>query len=240
MSAVAECGCSSLAYLYGVNMKKANRIPALILILSLVFSLFACNGNSKEEETTIPPETEASSDALEKFTDAAKELSERTSLFQDISIETKRSVGNHSYKERTERTADFIDLGSEAMMVSVSEKRTLDELEFTVRETYSAGKVYSEYGESGDAIFSAEIPAEDYLFRCLPSVIIDPELYGSVEYAKDDKSTVIFSDPDGLEDWLAPEYAKMILFQMRKCSRYFPFWEVSERHIWFRKVSWIP
>lgn len=189
------------------------RFCAIILAACMLFSLFACKPGGKKPSQTEPEVTTEAPDpsiAIKASYDKAIEkLSKEDALHLDVTVKTTRTVGCDDYLMSIERSCDYVGLLGEDMTALVTDKISLDSTVISRTETYSSGKLFSEY-KNDDNVYLTEMSEEELFTRVIPYAALTSGLYETAAYEGDGKNTIVFTDATALESWLAPEYAELI------------------------------
>lgn len=209
-------------------MKKLSKLLSVLLCLSLLLGLAACEEEPKPTAapgttaSTAPVQTTASTgpvqttaptdplqpDALSLYTDAVTILSGRESLRMLVDRVDEVSTSSQTVETVSSQTVSYQGLHTEDLRVVMSDEITYGAYTTKITETYLDGNAYATVGEGS---FSCAMTAEEYTARLLPLVLVDASLYGSVKIDDSAKNTVIqFRDAAELEGWLASEATEFI------------------------------
>jgi len=160
--------------------------------------------SSDEESSEPPPPPEPT--ASEVFEDAAAYWAEADGFHHEIEIVSDRIIGTIGYTEETERTVDFVGIGSDEFASTGETKTILLDTVIRSSEQYVGANAYFEFlSEENGSLYVCEMSADDYLERALPAVILTPSLYSDVTFADEEKSEIVFAGASDAEGWLAAE-----------------------------------
>lgn len=183
-------------------MKTLHKTLALLLILSLLFSIAGCK--QTPAEPTIPPVTE--SPEVTAYRDACAPIESADSLLLRITATKSTSVGGETFVEESEQTLRMSGIGTDAFMFHSKEDLTYNsEYEISFKETFANGTLYMT--QDNTSHFCSAMTAEEAASRYCPPVLLDAALYGSV--TQDDR-VLTFSAPTAAESWAMPADAEMI------------------------------
>lgn len=186
------------------------KFACLLLCFVIITSFIGCSNNSdnvpaSSTATIIPVEENL---ALKKFENAASRLNDEKMLKQDIKIKTTKTIGAESFTKSIERTAEYLNKGSDDMFVHINDSTVFESQVIISEEIYSNGKIYY-FEEDESDTFVSDMNVDDFISRSIPSVILDAKLYNSVSFDGDNQSKILFKDATAVEKWLAPEYSKI-------------------------------
>lgn len=201
-------------------MKHAKRLVALLLCLTLVFSLLGCNSAAQEPAPTAAPTEPAPTEPpAEEIYTAARQLLESTDkITLDVMTTTTTAVANQEFTIIEKDILSYNGYGSDAVQTSLKKSIThlhdpkvaVEDASIPYSEIYSNGIVYITYSD-GYALFSAELTAEDAAARYIPAALLDASIYGDLSAEVSPAGTVItFASPTAAESWAIPADAQML------------------------------
>ncbi|MBQ3154112.1 MAG: TraB/GumN family protein [Clostridia bacterium] len=160
--------------------------------------------SSDEESSEPPPPPEPT--AADIFADAAAVWAEADNYHHEIEIVSDRIIGTIGYTEETERTVDFVGIGSDTFASMGETETILFDTVFRSAEQYVGSNAYFRFlSEEDGSLYVSEMNADNYMERALPAVILTPSLYSEVTFANEEKTEIVFSGASDAEGWLAAE-----------------------------------
>ena len=206
-------------------MKKMTKLMALILCISMMFSIVGC---TKDPVETVPPATEPTvtdpaptePSAEELYATAQEALAQITDISLELIITTYTTIGTDEFSQQSTQTLTYKGIGTEDAVISMdeqlmygihdAEKDDAEEAEpIAYKEIWHQGTIYAELTNTYRYCGPAE--TEDITYRYAPVVLLDAALYGSITSEKSGGSTVItFADPTGAEIWAIPEEGELV------------------------------
>ena len=203
-------------------MKKFSRMLALVLCAAMLLSLAACT--QKPAETTAPP-TEAPTTvpteppAGDVYAAAREALDNASHVSMEVVITTVLEVAGDEFSQKSSQILTYKDMDTddgvivcqEDLEFSVhSEDYTPEESDPTAfREVWYQGNLYVEM----DSTYRRQGPLEkeDAIARYVPAVLLNADLYGTLESQTDESGTVItFTEPTAAESWALPEEGELL------------------------------
>ena len=204
-------------------MKQFKRMIALLLCLSIVLCLFACNIFPQQESTpteTDPVVTEPPApNAAEIYAAAREALDSAADITLSLTVAAYTTVNNDEFSRRNTQTLTYRNLGTDDLLISLDE-----EMEFSVHsedydpeeseaasysEIYSQGTVYAQLQDTYR--FSGPVAADEAASRYYPVVLLNAELYGSVSAEENESgTTILFSEATAAESWAIPQDAEFL------------------------------
>jgi hypothetical protein len=179
-----------------------HKFLALFLVLSLLFSIAGCN--QTPAEPTVPPVTE--SPEMIAYREARAAVDSADSLSLRVNATKTTTVGGESFVEQSEQTLEMTGLNTDSPSFHVENDLLYnDEYDTTYDEVFLDGTFYTAMDR--DSRFRAAMTAEDAIDRCVPPVLLDAALYGSITQ---DGSTLTFTSPTAAEVWAMPEGAQFL------------------------------
>ena len=183
-------------------MSTLYKFLALFLVLSLLFSIAGCN--QTPAEPTVPPVTE--SPEMIAYREARAAVDSADSLSLRVNATKTTTVGGESFVEQSEQTLEMTGLNTDSPSFHVENDLLYnDEYDTTYDEVFLDGTFYTAMDR--DSRFRAAMTAEDAIDRCVPPVLLDAALYGSITQ---DGSTLTFTSPTAAEVWAMPEGAQFL------------------------------
>jgi len=201
-------------------MKLGSKLLAMLLALAMLMSFAACNGgsdkeNSKDksavssEESSVEESSESDEERAARIYKAAKDaIDKKAELKQRVKAVTTRTIGTDSFTLETETDVIYQSKGSDKYTVYISEKNTAGKDSWSSEKYFIDGK-YAYQKQDEDVYYYEETDAEKFEDVLVPLMALDAELYSSVTFAEGDESTLVFTEATAVEEWLAPEYAKV-------------------------------
>ncbi len=201
-------------------MKLGNKLLAILLALTMLISFAACTGgrdndSSKDasatssEDVTSEESSETEEERAAKVLSAAKEASDKiTEIKQTVKATSTRVIGKDSFTLETETAVTHQAKGSKDWTVYISEKNTSGTYSWSSEKYFADGK-YAYQRQDEDGYFYEETDAESFEDTLIPVFAFNSEIYGSVAFAEGDESTLVFTEASAVEEWAAPDYAKV-------------------------------
>ena len=200
-------------------MTRYSRLIALLICISMLISLCACNSQPEQPvpesiaptEALVPTETlaptEPEPDAGALYEQSREALLSAQYLTLDIADHTDYTVGAAEFSYDRALVLQISGQGTDAARIKVSEEITGYDFEDTYDDCYIDGTLYTRVYDQ--YLFKGEISQEDYLAQFAPAAVLDSSLYGQItsEHVSGG-SLLTFSDPTGPETWAVPEDAQ--------------------------------
>ena len=192
-------------------MKKFTKLLALLLCAAMLLSLLGCQTQTDTTEPTgeAPTETEpvpTEPDALSTYQAAIAPLEEASALSVQISTGKTTQVGGETFLETVEQTLLCAGLDTDSPSYQSDSDISYSSLySVSYSEIFCDGTVYMTVDDT--YLFSGACTAEEFASQFVPSVLLDPALYGSITL---DGSTLTFSQPTAAESWAIPEEAEFL------------------------------
>lgn len=174
-------------------MKYSARI--LALLLAAILCLSACTQSPAPATTQTPP----SADAATIYHDAMQRISTAEALLIKTTTTQQVTTAGQSFTVTTGEQVTYLGLNTDAFVATAEKTVNYGDYETTLTECYTNGIVYTTILESH---FSAPMPAEAYIQRYTPAVIITAENYSQVSMTE---NTITFTDALQPESWLCNE-----------------------------------
>lgn len=192
-------------------MKHVKRLTACVLAMCMVLSLAACHEppTPTTTPTTVPPTTaapttEAPNEGLILYQAARETLEKQENVGLVISVTETMNLPAEQLVTNIRQDVSYVGIGTDQFKAVVQDTSCTSSGTLRNKETFSGGKVYI---RAFDGYYLSELTAEDYIARYLPAVLIDENLYESIDYTLGDYTTEIrFSNATGPESWF-PENA---------------------------------
>ena len=204
-------------------MKKFQKILALVLCVAMLLSLGACT--KAPAETTAPPTTEAPTTAPTEppagdvYAAAREALDNASHVTMEVVVTTVTEVAGDEFSQRSTQTLTYKDMDTEEGVIVCDEK-----LEFSVhsedydaeeaeptafREIWYQNNLYVEMDSTYR--YQGPMEKEEVLARYVPAVLLNAELYGTLESQTGENGTTItFSEPTAAEAWAIPEEGELL------------------------------
>ncbi|MBE6948736.1 MAG: TraB/GumN family protein [Ruminococcaceae bacterium] len=179
---------------------KMKKLISLLLCAVLIFSLVSCDKDTVEE---TPVETGPT--AGEIYTQAAAQIETMDSMSLDIAIDREMTVGVNTYVTHTAQTLNLQNIGTETFAATLEETTSNGHHILKASETLTDGKLYATFKHLN---YTSDVSEEDYLAEFAPAVILNSELYGSVEQQED--GNIVFTSGTALENWVDTEDSTLI------------------------------
>jgi len=176
------------------------KLISLLLCAVLIFSLVSCDKDTVEE---TPVETGPT--AGEIYTQAAAQIETMDSMSLDIAIDREMTVGVNTYVTHTAQTLNLQNIGTETFAATLEETTSNGHHILKASETLTDGKLYATFKHLN---YTSDVSEEDYLAEFAPAVILNSELYGSVEQQED--GNIVFTSGTALENWVDTEDSTLI------------------------------
>lgn len=191
-------------------MKRSIRIPALLLVLTIIFSLL---GGCKTDPTSIQATTDAQSDApteapqpepRETFALAASSLEDEENLTLKFHLEDTIHVGNDTITELTDTDAWYHAYGSPSMMAHVNSIITNAHIRAAFDQYFADGICVAKVKE---AKYYAREDETAFLKRQLPPLLLHEENFRQVRL---EGTQYLFEDAEQGEPWAIPEDGELL------------------------------
>ena len=180
--------------------KKLFLFIAAVILVTLAVCIHPGKLLQPRQEEPAEPRTAA---APVTYEGAAALISDSYQL--QISSEKIIEAEGQTFHSSAAQVLNCSNLNSPDAVVQLREDVDCGAHSFSIREQYKNGTALSDL-ENGR--FSSVITLDDYLSRQIPAMIMDPSLYGSVQYSQSGTKTMVgFSEPSAPEHWAAPEEA---------------------------------
>ena len=173
-------------------MKLSTRI--LSLFLAVLLCLSGCN--QSPAPTTQPT---LSGDATTIYNNAAQRIVDAQNLHIVTTTTQQITTAGQSFTATTNEQLTYLGLHADNFAAAAEKTINYGDYETALTECYTGGTVYTTILESN---FRAAMPADVYMKRYTPAVIITPENYGQISVAD---NTVTFTDALQPESWLSSE-----------------------------------
>lgn len=189
-------------------MKSLRKLFAVLLCLSIVFSLAACQ--TKPADNTTEPSTESTEPsgsepdtptAAEVYDNAKAALDSAVALEMVVTAAEIKTFAGERYEQTTSQTITLTGCGTDSFKSYVTENITQGEVSFSSTEFYDGSTVYMDFE---DTLYCSDMAAEEYTERLLPFALLDSSLYGNITA---EGNTLTFSDPTVGESWAIYETA---------------------------------
>lgn len=195
------------------------KIIAILLALVMLFGLAACKtggGNDSSVDSSVDSavSVEESSESAEEravalYKSAVDALNKKADIKQKITAVTTRTVGTSAFKLEQESTVVYNGNGTDKLTVHINEKNISGSDMWRSDKFYANGKyMYSAYGIEG--YLYTDMSKDAFADLQLPLALISEDLYESVSFDGEDESTIVFANAIATEEWLAPDYAKLV------------------------------
>ena len=173
-------------------MKLSMRILSLFLVVSLCLS-----GCGQSPAPTTQPTL--SGDATAIYNEAAQRIADADSLHIVTATTQQVTTAGQSFTATTHEQLTCLGLHTEAFAATAEKTVNYGDYETALTECYTGGTAYTTILESN---FRAAVPADVYLKRYTPAVIIRAENYGQISITG---NTITFADAQQAESWLSSE-----------------------------------
>ena len=200
-------------------MTRYSRLVALLLCISMLISLAACNSQPEQStpETIAPTEapvptetlapTEPEPDARELYEQSREALLSAQHLTLNITDHTDYTVADTEFGYDRALVLQIAGQGTDAARIKVSEEINGNDFEDSFDDCYIDGTLYTRVYDQ--YLFQGQISQEDYLAQFAPAAVLDSSLYGQITSEPiSGGSLLTFSDPTGPETWAVPEDAQ--------------------------------
>lgn len=167
---------------------------SLFLCFALLFSFAACGKPAAPEQT---PEQEPVPTAAEVYAGAAEQLQAQGTLRIKHDIKQYTAVGADQFAENITQTVELSGLNTESFSATYEERCNYGKITSNLEAVYVEGILYSNL--NGYA-YQCEATSEEFFDLVIPVVLLDPALYGVVEWDGEDK--ISFAEPTAAESWL--------------------------------------
>lgn len=194
------------------------KIIAMLLVLTLLLGFAACktdSGNegsmdgSSEEAVSSEESSESPQERAAALYKAAEEaIAQNKDLKLSITAVTTRTYGTNVFKLEQEISALYKGINTDALTAHVSEKNISGSDLWRVDKYFADGK-YTYMAHEAEDFYYSEMTADTFL-EIQNVVGFDAELYNSIGFDGDDESTIVLSDASAVEEWVAPDYAKVL------------------------------
>ena len=183
-------------------MKALHKSLALLLIMSLLFSIAGCK--QTPAEPTVPPVTEAPE--LTAYREARAAVDSADSLSLRVQTLKTTTVGGETFTTESDQTLEMAGLNTDSFCIRAEEDLTYnDEYDTTYKEVFLGGTFYTTMDRTTS--FRSTMTAEEAAARYIPPVLLDAALYGSITQ---EGSTLTFAAPTAAESWAMPEGAQLL------------------------------
>lgn len=185
------------------------KLLAVLLCISMVFSLAACH-NDKPTVPSTEPSAESSGPsesepdvptAAEVYDMAKAALDSAPALELTITATEIKTFADERYEQTTSQTITLTGRGTKSFESYVTENVTQGEVSFSSTEYYDGSTVYMDFE---DTLYCSDMTAEEYVERLLPAALLDSSLYGNITSSG---NTLTFSDASAGESWAIYETA---------------------------------
>lgn len=175
------------------------KLISLFLCFALLFSLAACGKPAEVPAQTLEstPEQELSPTAAEVYAGAAEQLQSRDTLRLKHDIKQYTAVGADQFAENITQTVELSGRNSESFSAKYEERCNYGKITSNLEAVYVGGILYSELN---DYAYQCETTPEEFYDLVIPVVLLDPALYGAVEW--DGENKISFTEPTAAESWL--------------------------------------
>ena len=182
---------------------------ALLLCLTMTLSLCACGGDSTvttaPDETTSPATTaDPGPTPADIYAQATDALAQKSDLKLEIVWAQTTTLGVDVFRETIQQTLELRDINGENFAAKMEETNYNGSYPTETEEIFIDGNLYTSLNNMD---FRAEMTAEDYIQRMIPSVLLDESLY-TVEQPT--KRELTFKDGTAMESWLENPYTIFI------------------------------
>ena len=171
------------------------KLVSLFLCFALLFSLAACGKPAAAPEQT--PEQEPVPTAAEVYTGAAEQLQARDTLRLKHDIKQYTAVGADQFAENISQTVELSGRNTEDFSARYEERCNYGKVTSNLEAVYVGGVLYSKLN---DYAYQCQTTPEEFFELVIPVVLLDPALYGAVEW--DGENKISFTEPAAAESWL--------------------------------------
>lgn len=188
-------------------MKRLSRFLAILLCLSMVFTLAACQTDptvsttESSSESTQPSTGSEAPSAAALYDEAKAALDAAAALEMTITATENKTFAGEHYEQTITQTVTLTGRGTDGFESYISETVVQGDITFSSTEYYDGSTVYMDFE---GALYSSGMTTEDYLARLLPIALLDSSLYGQINQ---EGTTLTFSDPTAGESWVMPQAA---------------------------------
>ena len=191
-------------------MQMITRTTAFILAFCILFCLAACQKPveptsapstvpTTAEPTTVPPTTEAPNEGLLLYQAARDVLENQENVGLVISVTQTMTFPAEQLVKNIHQDISYVGLGTADFKAVVQDTSGTGTGKLRNKETFSGGKVYI---RASDEFYLVDMTEEEYIARYLPIVLIDENLYETIDYIPGDyTSEVRFANPTAPESW---------------------------------------
>lgn len=191
-------------------MKRLQKLLAVLLCLSMIFSLAACQ--TKPTDTTAEPTSESTGSSTAPAVPSAAEVYDKAKAALDtapaleITFTTSeiKTFRQERYEQTTTQTVTLIGQGRSDFESYLAETVTQGDTSFTSKEHFDGSAIYMDFE---GALYRSDMTTEEYLDRLLPAALLDSSLY---EQIYSEGNTLTFSEPTAGESWAMYETATLL------------------------------
>ena len=178
-------------------MKQRAKILLALVCIALLFT--ACS------DTSSAP---AGEEARRSYAQAVEQIGQASDLTLTVGYTLNRTVGGETFSEEMTETISYRGLGTDNAVASVKQQVAFGPYETQYSEYFRKGTAYC---QTKDSAFRSEMTIQQFQKRQIPAILVDAELYETVEMGKLLSGSVItFSAPKNLESW-ATDYTGAVL-----------------------------
>ncbi len=188
------------------------RIRQVFILFLLMMALFLSACRQPQDATNPSVDSSAPTEVLtpfQRYENACRALTAAPKLTVEYQYSESRTVEGETFSRSATGTALYEHPGTTQMQALVRETLTYGAYETEYTQSYIDGVAYA---QSGNASFTADLTADEFLAYQIPGALLDPALYGITTHGENPDGTFSFhfSQPTGLEQWLPlPEHAQL-------------------------------
>ena len=178
-----------------------NKFKTVIAIITLI--LLALSGCSQSDNADSPTTLSPEETALVNYRKVIAQAGVSDTYTLTANLEMSTQVGSETLVETIVQTVSYQDLGKDTAAAELKQELILGDNTITTGQYYAGGNAYLSLDGSN---FSTPSTIDDFKKDCIPAILINPELYTTIEVEESVKHTTLhFSQPRSGEIWILPK-----------------------------------
>lgn len=179
-----------------------------ILVVLWSLTLTGCKDATPIPETSNTVSSFSQAEAIALYQQAAAPYQAPISHHYTIDSTKTTTVGANTFCQKSTQTLSYQNFGTDTMTASMEELLQIGDSKIAITEQYAN---QTGYLSINGATFASFMPAETYISRYVPFLLLDASAYTEIT-AKTNAAFIIidFSQPIRAEAWALPEDAQLI------------------------------